>query len=183
MDVVDVAVVVVVNPVARDLAGIGPDICRQIRVVVVYARVDHTDHHVARPGEQIPGFGCVDICIRRATSLAGVVHAPQQTVVRIIGRSEDAVQVVGFDIFHERIVGQQRDRLRHGHGGQSFERGADAGKILQTDGIQLAVQGIDLTAGCTVHIFNDHFAWYIRPGNGLGGSQETPRRQKKEENR
>src|SRR5262249_52726301 len=41
VNVVDVPVAVVIDPVRRDLAGIGPDIGGEIRVVGVHARVDH----------------------------------------------------------------------------------------------------------------------------------------------
>jgi len=54
VDVVDEAVPVVVDPVARDLAGVRPDVRHQVRVLQVHPRVDHRDQHIVRPDRHIP---------------------------------------------------------------------------------------------------------------------------------
>src|SRR5437763_8439097 len=66
VDVVDDAVLVVVDAVARDLPRVGPDIVAQVLVVVVDARVDdgHDDRRRPDPRRPPPGRG-------------QVVHAPQ----------------------------------------------------------------------------------------------------------
>ena len=57
MDVVDVAVGVVVDPVARDLVGIGPDIRREVRMGELDSLVDHTHCDGTRPGVPLgPGL-------------------------------------------------------------------------------------------------------------------------------
>ena len=49
VDVVDVAVAVVVDAVARDLAGVGPDVGGEVGVVVVDAGVDDARRRLPRP--------------------------------------------------------------------------------------------------------------------------------------
>ena len=45
--IVYIAIPVVINPVACDLAGIGPYIGREIGMIVVDSRIDDTDDHRA----------------------------------------------------------------------------------------------------------------------------------------
>ena len=68
VDVVDVAVAVIVDPVAGDFARVLPQVVPQIRVRQVDARVSHRDDHVTTGG-QVPGLlGC------------DRSHPPQQSV-------------------------------------------------------------------------------------------------------
>ena len=47
VDIVDEAVAVIVAQVAGDLAGIGPQVGREIRMGDIHAGVDDADHHFA----------------------------------------------------------------------------------------------------------------------------------------
>src|SRR5262249_24208377 len=76
VDVIDVAVVVVVDAVAGDFAGVGPDVGGQVGVVVVDAALDDGDGDAAGAGGRVPGLGGVDVGVRGAAALAGVVQAP-----------------------------------------------------------------------------------------------------------
>src|SRR5262249_25838466 len=66
MDVIDVAVAVVVDAVARDFERVRPDIRRQVRVGVVHTSVDHGDENVGRTGRDLPRLGSVDVYPPRA---------------------------------------------------------------------------------------------------------------------
>ena len=84
VDVVDVSVSIVVEPVTGDLTGVGPHVSGEVRVGIVDARVDHGDDHVGRTGRQVPGLGRVDIRISGPTGLAGVVHSPEPIEAAVV---------------------------------------------------------------------------------------------------
>ena len=69
VDVVDEAVAVVVDPVARDLAGVDPQLARQVGMGRVDAGVEHR-HDRPGAGGDVPGLGGVDV------DVVGVVQAP-----------------------------------------------------------------------------------------------------------
>jgi hypothetical protein len=71
--VVDVAVAIVVDVVAGDLASVAPDVRREIGVVVVDATIEHCDDDAAA-GRQLPRLRRVDVRIRNAARLAGIVQ-------------------------------------------------------------------------------------------------------------
>src|SRR5262245_41523900 len=79
VDVVDEAVVVVVDAVAGDLAGIRIDVGGQVRVSEINAAVQHADDHRAAAGGDVPGLGSIDVRVGNADlpedGLAGVVQA------------------------------------------------------------------------------------------------------------
>ena len=95
VDVVDIAVVVVVDHVAGHLDRIHPDVQRQIGVGDLNALVDHPDHHGGR-ARHACGPGCLGAATvlvggaARAESrrAVGAVHAPQRTdgVVGVVRR-------------------------------------------------------------------------------------------------
>ena len=78
VDVVDVAVAVVVDAVARDLAGVGPDAAGQVGVVQVDAGVEHGDDRRGAPRRDAPGLGGVDVHV------LGVVQPPEPAEHRIV---------------------------------------------------------------------------------------------------
>jgi len=75
VDVVDEAVAVVVDPVRRGLARVGPQAVLQVGMLDVDARIEHRDH--GRVVERLcgPGLGTVDIGVRRATALLAGAEA------------------------------------------------------------------------------------------------------------
>ena len=104
VDVVDVAVAVVVDAVTWNLAGVHPDVVGQVFVGVVNARVDHGDDDTPGAGRDIPGLGSIDVGVRRAAELSGVVQAPELVEVDVVGVGRRAVKhKVGLDIGHARL--------------------------------------------------------------------------------
>ena len=84
MDIVDEAITVVIDAVARNLTRVGPDVGGQIRVGVVDAGVDNTDDDIPRTGAHLPGFRRVNIGICCAAALTGVVQAVQVAIPGIV---------------------------------------------------------------------------------------------------
>ena len=85
VDVVYEAVVVVVDAVAGNFAGVGPDVGCQIRVRKVDSGVDHADHDAPRSGGDIPGLRRMDVGADHAVAVdGGVVEAPLRREARII---------------------------------------------------------------------------------------------------
>jgi hypothetical protein len=75
--VVNVAVVIVINPVARDLARVDPDVGGEIGVVLIDARVKHGGDDVLASRESgQPGFNRVNVRPLRAAGLTAVIETP-----------------------------------------------------------------------------------------------------------
>src|SRR5262249_15114969 len=85
VNVIDVAVAVVVDAVAGDLAGVGPDVGRQVGMVIVHAGVDGRHEDAAGARGDVPRLGGVDVGIDGAAALAGVVQAPERAEGGVIG--------------------------------------------------------------------------------------------------
>ena len=113
MHVVDVAVVVVVDAVARDLARVGPDVAGEVGVGQLHPGVDDGDHHARVPGGRVPGGLGVDV------DVALLVEPPQLREPR----------VVRCEIGRDHAVGLGIDDARHllepGDGGVHREAGLD----------------------------------------------------------
>src|SRR5262249_52465735 len=77
--VVDEAVAVVVDPIARDLADVGPDLRGEVGMAQVDARVHDYDAHRRAAALQVPCRGQADVGDR------AVVDVPLHGQVRIIG--------------------------------------------------------------------------------------------------
>src|SRR5207249_4602230 len=96
--VVHEAVVVVVDAVAGDLAGVGPDVVAQVGVVVIDAGVDDGDDGGVIAGGLVPGLGGVDVGVGGAAGLDGVVEVPLRGEPRVVGRQRDVDAVVGLGV-------------------------------------------------------------------------------------
>src|SRR2546428_2970400 len=117
MDVMDEAVPVIVDSVARDLVRVRPDIRRQVRVVVIGARVDDGHEDAAAPGGDAPGALGVDIGSGRAARLPGIVKPVLLHVARIIRREADGDEVVRLDVLYVRIAAEALESLLRGDAG------------------------------------------------------------------
>ena len=100
VDVVDEPVAVVVDSVSGNLAGVGPDVGGQIDVIVVHARVDHSDHDVAASGGDVPGFCRVDVGVGRTAGLTRVVHPPERRDELVVGHRLQLLHDVQFVTCH-----------------------------------------------------------------------------------
>ena len=106
VDIVDVAIVIIVDAVSRYFTGVGPDVVCKVGVGVVNSGIDHTDNNIGAPGLQIPGFWCVNIGIYQTPCLSGVVESPHILKLFIIGNSFcNRECVVWFDKCNPWIVG------------------------------------------------------------------------------
>ena len=76
VNIVDESVAIVVQSVAGDFAGIGPDVGGQIVVRVVDARVDHAHNDIAAAGRNAPGGAGVDVGVGGPAGLARVFQSP-----------------------------------------------------------------------------------------------------------
>ena len=85
MHIVHETVLVVVEAVAGNLPGIGPDIGRQIGMRVVDARVNHANDDGAAPGRDSPRLRSVDVGVNDASCLSRVVEAVELGIGRIVG--------------------------------------------------------------------------------------------------
>ena len=110
-DVVDVAVAVVVEPVAGDLARVPPGVRGEVGVREGDAGVDDRDRH-ARAGGDVPGLGRVDVGVGRpgqpADRLARVVEAPELAEARVVGERVEGDAAVRLDVAHVRVPLERR---------------------------------------------------------------------------
>ena len=62
VDVIDVTVPIVIDPVVGNLAGVDPDVSLNVRVAEVKTRIDRCNHDVRTAGGQVPrGFDVDDV--------------------------------------------------------------------------------------------------------------------------
>ena len=111
VDVVDEAVVVVVDPErAAGLAGIGGDLVGQVDVRGGDPGVDHGDGHT-RALALVPRADGVDVVARRAElaadHLAGVLQRPERAERGVVERPGDVHQAVRLGV-DDVVVGAQR---------------------------------------------------------------------------
>ena len=85
MDVIDKPVEIVINTVAGNFAGVGPDVSGQIRVRIVHAGVNHGDDNVPTPRFNIPCFGGINIGVCNTAGLPSVMQAMLLVKLRVIG--------------------------------------------------------------------------------------------------
>ena len=121
--IVDVAVAVVIDSVARNLARVDPDVGGQILVRRFDAAVDHHDHHGGASGCEIPGQRRLDVHPGCTQGLAAVVHAPEQVERRLVGRQHGLQDIVGLGVrdvgvgtvagdgLLDRLVGRNPDQV------------------------------------------------------------------------
>ena len=85
MDVVDVAVVVVVDVVVRLLARVAEDVRGQIGVIDLDSVVDHGDRDRRAALLDVPGAAETGVRVRDSGNLAGVLKMPLLREERIVG--------------------------------------------------------------------------------------------------
>ena len=120
MNVIDVSVIVIIDPVAWNLTRISPHVSGQIRVVIVHAGIDHGDNHIPTADGFIPGFDSTDVGAGLAPELAAILHGPQLAEQRIVGLTQGFDLVIGLSIEHRRI---------HPQSGQLAGQGLPVGNL------------------------------------------------------
>ena len=97
--VIDISVVVVVNPVVGNFIRVGPDVVYEVFVGIEYPCVNYPDNHVARAGMTFPYFGGVNVGISRTIILANVVQSPEIAKAWIVRQGLTGPDIeVGFQI-------------------------------------------------------------------------------------
>lgn len=137
VDVVDESVVVVVEVVVGDFAGIGENVGGKIGMGHVDARVDDGDDDVVGAGGEIPGAGGVDVGVGRAAVLAGVFKTPLIGKTDVVGRDRgDADLGVGLEgdkplhFFQDVVEFGKRDLLGVSEDEHAAVFGPDAGRKM-----------------------------------------------------
>src|SRR5262249_56572085 len=111
--VVDVTVAVIVPAVAGNLAGVGPDVGRQVGVGVVHAGVDDGDNGGGGAGEDVPGGRGADVGAGGAAGLAGVLPGPLRRELRVVGHAVDVQSEIRLRLGDERAGLEGRPGPRH----------------------------------------------------------------------
>ena len=114
--VVYVSVTIVIYAVGAVFTGVHPHVGRQILVGVVNTCVYDCYNHTATARCCIPRLGSVYVRVRRSTRLACVVQTPEIAETWIVGNGESAVDVIGRDQLHIRVLAQYVDQLLCGEG-------------------------------------------------------------------
>ena len=167
VDIVHIAVGIVVNAVAGDLARVGPDVVHQIGVRVVDPGVDYADEDVGA-GLDIPRFRRIDIGIGGSAALAGVVEPPEVGKVGVVGDCRiDRKGVVRLDIFNPRVVTPGGNRVGdacvdvpefHAERAGGAECGSTASRLERAESVKAA-------SGRRFFEFDDHLIGHKR---GIG---------------
>ena len=104
MDVVDKPVAIVVDVITRNLAGIGPDVGRQVRVRVIHPRINDSHDNSGTAGGDIPCLRGIDVSIRRAETLPGIVQSPELGEVGIVRQRVNCQRDVRLKVRDVRIA-------------------------------------------------------------------------------
>ena len=104
--VVDEPVAVVVDSIAGNFPGIGPDIGRQIAVGIVDARVDDPHDDIRATGRDFPSLGGIDVGVGRSAGLARIVHPIESPHLRIVRGGLQLLGDVQLVAGHVGILGQ-----------------------------------------------------------------------------
>ena len=104
---------------ARLPGGVGPDVRREILMGDAHAGIDDSHDDVAGGVERVPRLGRVEVGVRRAAILAGVVQMPLRAVkkIRVIGESRRKIPTIQFrrdDIAARPVARQDFGRIRAG---------------------------------------------------------------------
>ena len=170
--VVHEAVAVVVEAVARGLAGVGPHIGGEIGVAVVNPFVDHAHDHRAGACRDVPRRGRIDVGTGRAVRLAGVVEPVEVAVERVVRREARVDLVIGMgpcDARHggeeRRDVGRRGERRPHVH--EQLTREAEP-----TDDRHARHGGLEVPGriGHCPRVNNGRFGQPDDPGQAAGGN-------------
>lgn len=143
VDIIDIAVVVVVDSVAGDFVGVDPHVVVQIGVVIVDTRIDYGDHSGPAAVRDIPGKRGIDISVCRAAGLAEIFQRPHfaEPGVGRVGLGNGNTEV-RFGVGHHRIVAIGGQGLFHVYFSREAnfvepwnlsELSADAGSVENTD--------------------------------------------------
>jgi hypothetical protein len=103
MHIIDVPIAIIIDPIrllaTAGLAGIAPQVRRQIGVREVGSGVDHRHRHRRGIGAQIPGFRRVDIGIHQSQILPEIIQRPLDAARKLRIRREPvrAGQSIWFD--------------------------------------------------------------------------------------
>src|SRR5205823_7675554 len=109
VDVVDLAVAVIVDTVARDLARVRPEVGREIRMCVHHAVVDDRDDDARAARGHVPGRDEVGVGADEAATLSGVPQVPLVGKHRVVGDAGQGVaaQQVRLRPLYPRLAGQR----------------------------------------------------------------------------
>ena len=113
--VVDLAVAVVVDPVAVAVRRVAEQVRRQVRVIPVDPRVDHRHDDAAASRRQVPRLDGVDVGVGHAATLARVVEPPHVGEAGIAGGRLMVDDPVGLRVQHGGVPLVALDRVLHGH--------------------------------------------------------------------
>ena len=95
-NVVDVAIAIVVDPVARNLAGIDPHVGQKIGVVKIDPGIQDRDNRLRRTGDHIPSIWRTDIRAGSSAGLTCIFHRPHADVLRIVRNRSPLADPVWF---------------------------------------------------------------------------------------
>ena len=104
VDIVDVAVAVVIQAVAGNLARIDPHVIDQVRMGVIDSGVDDAHHDIVA-GLNVPGLGRVDIGIGYTARLAGIIQPPETSETGVARNGGvECDRVVRLDVLKTGII-------------------------------------------------------------------------------
>ena len=118
--VVDEAVAVVVQPVARDLSRVGEDVARQVGVEEVDPGVDHGDHDLAFACGDVPGARRIDVGSGLPPRLPAVAEGPLLGEARVVRNPVRREEIVRLDVLDPGHRSQARDRFFGGQPRRQF---------------------------------------------------------------
>ena len=76
MDIINVAIVVIVNPVTRNLSWVNPHVFGQVLMRIANTGIEYGDYDFRRVVSDFPGFSSANIRPFDASQLTGILDSP-----------------------------------------------------------------------------------------------------------
>ena len=115
MNVVHIPVLVVIDPIARNLTGICPNVGGEVPMRVADTGVDHRHHHGVRPGCDIPSLHHIDVGTSGPPVLTRVLESPEGPIAEaeVIGSCVRRHHEIRLHILEEAAGFEILDALHH----------------------------------------------------------------------
>ena len=181
-NVVHESVSVVVDVIPGDFRGVDEDVCRQIRMGVIDARIDDGDHDAVAARRDVPCLRRMDVGPGGSAGLTDVVETPEIGKQRVIRLREGRDHVVGLDEFHGRVIAIACDGVGHGPSRDPIVLGMDPAEAADPRGSQIRENGAADRSGDSRLELDDDLPRF-HGGLGLDGSWDDGEGERQAEQR
>ena len=179
MHIIDEAVAIVVQSIARNLSGVVPDVVGEVRMGVVDARVHQRQQDVVAPGADVPALLRADVRAGSPLGLPSVVQAPLPVEFRVVREHRHLDQVVGLDVENVGMASVALQGFLDAHPAAEPEVLDAAQELPSRAGTQVPAYRLALRWGCLIAELDQDFAGAVRGQRAISGVRRQARRERR----